>query len=70
MHAVQSIETSRILNHLRNENPSNVIFFLLNLNFIFYKFEHLKFFYMNSVDTLLIGKTKLDSFFPDAQFFY
>ena len=79
MHAVQLIETSsnislrksnyEILKRLRNENPSNVIFSFLNINSIPYKFEGLKFFYMNSVDILLIGETKLDSSFPDAQFF-
>ena len=51
------------------ENPSNVIFSFLNINSICYEFEDLKFFRMNNVDILLIGETKLDSSFPDAQFF-
>ena len=34
-----------------------------------YKSDDLKFFCMNNVDILLIGETKLDSSFPDAQFF-
>ena len=51
------------------ENPSNVIFSFLNLNSICYEFEDLKFFRINNVDILLTGETKLDSSFPDAQFF-
>ena len=79
MHAGQLIETSstislqkstyETLRRLRNEKPSNVIFSFLNINSILYKFENLKFFCMNNVDILLIGETKLDSSFPDAQFF-
>ena len=34
-----------------------------------YKSDDLKFFCMNNVDILLIGETKLDSYFPDAQSF-
>ena len=79
MHAAQLIETSssislqkstyETLRRLRNKKPSNVIFSFLNINSIRYKFENLKFFCMNNVDILLIGETKLDSSFPDAQFF-
>ena len=53
MHAAQLTETSsnislrkstyETLKRLRSENPSNVIFSLLNINSIRYKFEDLKF---------------------------
>ena len=79
MHAVQLIEISsnislrkstyETLQRLRNENPSNVIFLFLSINSIRNKFEGLKFFCRNNVDILLIDETKLDSSFPDAQFF-
>ena len=79
MHAAQLIEISsnislrkstyETLKRLCNENPSNVIFSFLNINSFRYKFEDLKFFCMNNVNILLIGGTKLDSSFPDAQFF-
>ena len=79
MHAAQLIETSsnislrkptyETLKHLHNENPSNDIFSFLNINSARYNLEDLKFFCMNNVDILLIGETKLDSSFPDAQFF-
>ena len=65
MHAAQLIETSsnislrgsnyETLKRLRNENTSNVFFSFLNINSIRFKFEDLKFFYMNNVDILLIG---------------
>ena len=79
MHGAQLIETSsniflrkstyETLKRLRNENSSNVIISFLNINFIRYKFEEIKFFCMYNADNLLIGETKLDSSFPDAQFF-
>ena len=79
MHAAQLNETSsnislrkstyETLKRLCNENPSNVIFSFLNMNSICYNFEELKFFCINNVDILLLGETKLDSLFPDAQFF-
>ena len=57
------------LKRLSNENTLNVIFYFTNINSIRYKFEDLKFFYMNNVDISLIGETKLDSSLPDAYFF-
>ena len=79
MHAAQLIETSgnislqkstyETLERFRNENPSNVILSFLNINSLCYKFEDLKFFCINNVDILLIGETKIDSSFPDAQLF-
>ena len=79
MHAAQFVETSsnvslrkstyETLKCLHNENSSIVIFSFLNINSIRYKFQDLKFFCINNVDILLIGETKLDSSFPDAQYF-
>ena len=79
MHAAQFNETSskislgkstyEKLKSLRDENSSNVIFAFLNISSIRYKYEGLKFFCINNVDILLIGETKLDSSFPDAQNF-
>ena len=72
MHAAQFVETSsnvslrkstyETLKRLHNENSSIVIFLFLNINSIL-------FFCINNVDILLIGETKLDSSFPDAQYF-
>ena len=61
--------TYEALKRFRNENHLNVTFSFLNINSIRYKFEDLKFFRMNNMDILLIGEAKLDSSFPDAQFF-
>ena len=44
-------------------------FLFLKINSILYKFEDLKFFCINNGDILLIDETKVDSSFPDAQFF-
>ena len=57
--------TFEALKRLCNENPLNVIFSSLNINFTRYEFEDHKFFCMNNVDILLIGEAKLDSSFPD-----
>ena len=80
MHGAQLIETSsniflrkstyETLKCLRNQNPSNAIISFLNINSIRYKFEDIKFFCMYNADILLIGETKLDPSFPDAQFFF
>ena len=79
VHAAQFIKTSsnvslrkstyETLKSLRNENPSNVIFSLLNIHFTRCKFEDLKYFFINNVDILLIGERKLYSFYADAQCF-
>ena len=65
MHAAQLIDTSgnislrkstyEALKRFLNENP-------------FSRYFHSKFFCMNNVDILFLGETKLDFFFPDAQF--
>ena len=78
MHAAQLIEISNnislgkstyeALKHLPNENYSNITFTLLNINSICYKSET-EFFCINNMDILFIDETKLDSLFPDTQFF-
>ena len=64
IHIYIHIKTYILILILPKNNSNNVN---LNINYICYKFEDLIFFCTNYVDILLIGETKLDSSFPDAQ---
>ena len=52
------------------ENPKNVIVGDININFVRNKLELLKPFFYNSFDILLALKTKIDSSFPNNEFFW
>ena len=52
------------------ENPKNVIVGDININFVRNKSELLKPFFYNSFDILLALKTKIDSSFPNSEFFW
>ena len=57
------------LSNLRSKNPKNIIFSYININSNRNKFENLCDIVGNNVDVLSIAETKLDSSFPNAQFF-
>ena len=59
-----------ILKNLRFENVNRLICAQLNINLIRNKFESLQEIVSTNVGILLICKTKLDSSFPRAQFYF
>ena len=62
-----------MLDHLRNfmvNNPKNVTIGHLNINSIPNKFEGIMDAVAKDLDIFLISETKIDSTFPEAQFFY
>ena len=53
---------------LRNKNPDRLIISHLNVNSLRNKFEFLVPLVKDNIDILMLSETKLDSFFPHAQF--
>ena len=58
----------QILNTLRNKNSSNIKFCYLNINSMRNKFSDLQEVFNGNVDIVSIAETKIDAFFPSAQF--
>ena len=58
------------LRNLRLSNPKKVTMGHLNINSIPNKFEEIMDLVAKDLDIFLISETKIDSSFPDAQFFY
>ena len=56
------------LNELRLDNPKNLIFSSININFVRNKFDSLQEIVMGKVDILIVAETKIDASFPTAQF--
>ena len=56
------------LRSLRASNAGNIIIAHLNINSLRYKFNSLVELIQGNLDILVIGETKLDNTFPDAQF--
>ena len=57
------------LNDLRLIYINKLVICHLNINLLSNKFDQLKLIIKNKVDILVITETKLDSSFPDSQFF-
>ena len=62
------ITTDQVLKVLRNDNPSNLNFCYLNINSARNKFTDLQTIINGNVDIVSIAETKLDAYFPSAQF--
>ena len=58
----------QILNTLRNKNSSNIKFCYLNINSMRNKFSDLQEVFNGNFDIVSIAETKIDAFFPSAQF--
>ena len=56
------------LNELRLDNPKNLTFSYINLNFVRNKFDSLQETAMGKVGILIVAETKIDASFPTAQF--
>ena len=54
--------------NLRVQNPKNVIFSYLNINFVRNKCSGLTYLVFEHVDILIVAETKLYTSFPTAQF--
>lgn len=57
------------LKKLRCANPDRLIFGQLNINSLRNKFDFIKNIAKDHVDILMLSETKLDSSFPEGQFF-
>ena len=56
------------MKNLRLKNPKNIILSYLNLNSVWNKFKNMSSLISANVDILIVAETKLDSFFPTAEF--
>ena len=60
-------EIYQVLKVLKNDNPSNLNFYL-NINLVRNKFTDLQITINGNVDIVSIAETKVDASFPSAQF--
>ena len=54
------------LKEFRLDNPKNLIFSYININFVRNKFDFLQEIVMGKVDILIVAETKIDVSFPTA----
>ena len=61
--------TNSCLQTIRKDNLNKLIFAHLNINSVRNKFDSLADIIKDNIDTLMISESKVDSSFPDGQFF-
>ena len=66
---VKDITPKSVLKKMKHSNPNKIVIGHININSIWQKFIFLKDIIGRNIDILLTSETKLDSSFPDGQFY-